>query len=552
MKKKIFLSVFALVASLTISAQFNTAEYLDINNVKARFMVHGDMFWDPSTGDAAYEFSKGSGKHSNFVSSIWIGGIDQSTNSLKVAAQTYRQSGNDYWPGPLDEFNGASIDSTTSANWAQIWKVNKSTIDSFRQLTTITLTNTPKSILRWPGRMNPHAVTPSNTILSIPNREMAPFIDINNDMVYNPLDGDYPNVKGDQMLFWVFNDKAGNKSSGSDAIGLEIHGTAYACKQKGLQNTTFVNLRVHNWSTSILDSTFVGIFNDADLGYAFDDYIGYDTTYSMGVTYNGDSFDESAAGYGNNLTQTGILFVRGPRIDNPQFPIPGSPQFIELPASSFSFFYNGTNSKTGSPIIANEFYNYLSGKWRDGSPIMAGCMPEATMGTPTNFVFPDDPSIANGISEKVCNRTPFDRKTLISSGPFMLIPGIVPSDITFAIVNTDTGVNNNNFNELRRLADSAYKYSEGCQSISWPVGLPAVTEGNLRVYPNPANSFFTIEDSEPKKKYIQLFNVNGQVVYKEESNSQRININTQQLPSGLYFLRIEKGKDQFSQHILIK
>ncbi|MEZ4830315.1 MAG: hypothetical protein R3C61_29120 [Bacteroidia bacterium] len=38
---------------------------------------------------------KGSNRHSMFASSLWIGGLDES-GQLRVAAQTYRQSGIDF------------------------------------------------------------------------------------------------------------------------------------------------------------------------------------------------------------------------------------------------------------------------------------------------------------------------------------------------------------------------------------------------------------------------------------------------------------------------
>ena len=58
------------------------------------------MWWD-LVGNAEYEVPKGSGKNSLFAGAIWIGGKDAAGN-LKVAAQTYRQSGSDFWPGPVD------------------------------------------------------------------------------------------------------------------------------------------------------------------------------------------------------------------------------------------------------------------------------------------------------------------------------------------------------------------------------------------------------------------------------------------------------------------
>src|SRR4051812_8024640 len=56
---------------------------LDINNVRARMMNGGDMWWDRGTGTAKYEVPKGSGKNSLFSGSVWVGGYDVEKN-LKV------------------------------------------------------------------------------------------------------------------------------------------------------------------------------------------------------------------------------------------------------------------------------------------------------------------------------------------------------------------------------------------------------------------------------------------------------------------------------------
>lgn len=73
-------------------------EYLDQNKVKARMHNGADHFWD-LRGEAGYEVPVGSGRHSAFASSMWIGGLDQ-TNTLHVAANTYRQTGIDFFAGP--------------------------------------------------------------------------------------------------------------------------------------------------------------------------------------------------------------------------------------------------------------------------------------------------------------------------------------------------------------------------------------------------------------------------------------------------------------------
>jgi len=454
MKKILFVLTFVAYTINSIGQSSTVIEYLDINNVRAAFLVQGDMFWEPDSGKAAYEFPKGSNIHSNFASALWIGGIERSTNTLKVAAQTYRNTGNDYWPGPLDELNGAFIDSLVSADWNQIWKVNRSTIDSFLLISTHTLGTTPKSILEWPGRNNPNCKTPSNNALTLPNRRMAPFFDVNNDNIYNALDGDYPAIRfSDQALFWVFNDNLGTKQSSSDPLKIEVHAMAYAFNCPALNNVTFLDYSIHNWSTSVFDSTYVGIWSDIDIGNAFDDFIGFDTSSQMGVVYNGDSFDEdyisqsySSKGYDSLLTQHGIIMTQGPRVDT------GIGPPLELGLSSCTYF-NNSNGRDGDPSNTQEHYNYLTGSWRDGSLFKAGCDPLNGSAAPYPFVFPNPP--LGPISELACGRAPGDRRIVLSSGPFELVPGIVPSRITFAFLNTDRGVDNSNFNALRIVADSA-------------------------------------------------------------------------------------------------
>ena len=553
MKKLIVTTLLIVCALISTDAQtFNTAEYLDINKVKARYMVHGDMFWNPDSNTAAYEFPKGSGIHSNFASGLWIGGVERSTNTLKVAVQRYRTNGNDYWPGPLDEFNGALIDSATAAHWAQIWKVNRSTIDSFKAITNHTLGNTPLSILHWPGRKNPHCKTPNNTSLNLPDREMAPYFDVNNDNIYNPLDGDYPVIMfSDQALFWVFNDMLNTKESGSGGMNLEIHAMAYAFNCPALNNVTFLDYTIHNWGTSIYDSTYVGIRCDLNLGYSFDNFFGYDTMARMGVVYNGDSFDEGIGatpnfppikGYDSMLTQHGVILVNGPRVDNPNYPATDPNPYLELEPSSFTYF-NHIQGRTGYPNNTQEFYNYLTGSWKDGSRFVAGCNPEALTGSPYPFVFPEDPSLVSGISEPVCNKISGDRRMILSSGPFKLIPGSVPSRITLAFLNTNRGSDNSNFNALRIVADSAR--SQGC--AYWPVSTSnVIVDNQIKVYPNPTSSFITVS-SEIAITKLEVFDLLGNKVIE----TKELLIDIRSLSNGLYILKghAEEGVKTFKVQV---
>ena len=101
---------------------------LDVNNIRAKILTGGDMWWDFIS--AKYEVPKGSGDYSIFSGSLWIGGLDAG-GQLKVAAQTYRQNGNDFWPGPLDTIN-VSTSSDQCQKYDQHFKIYLSDVERLK------------------------------------------------------------------------------------------------------------------------------------------------------------------------------------------------------------------------------------------------------------------------------------------------------------------------------------------------------------------------------------------------------------------------------------
>src|SRR5215217_1842805 len=213
-------------------------DYLDINNVKARINNGGDMWWDLNS-EAEYIVPKTGNVSAMYAGALWIGGVD-SGGVLHMAAQTYRQNGNDFFPGPIGS-NG-NVTQQTCSDFDRIWKVNKSTVDSF---VAGLFSSPPASIAQWPGRGN------SNLSFST-NQNLAPFIDVDGDLTYNPANGDYPAIPGDQALWFVFND-IGNAhtETGGLPLGIEVQVLAYAYKGEGtcLNTTTFYHYRIENKST---------------------------------------------------------------------------------------------------------------------------------------------------------------------------------------------------------------------------------------------------------------------------------------------------------------
>ena len=154
---------------------------LDIGNVRAKILMNGDM-WTDLIGNSQYEVPKNSHKYSLFAGALWIGGFDLGHN-LKLAAQTYRQSGSDFWPGPMDTSN-LTISSTVCAQYDRHWKVTKQEVMAFRDSFLAGTSITPSiNIQQWPG----NGIAFNNQA-----HHLAPFVDVNGDGIYNWLDGDYP------------------------------------------------------------------------------------------------------------------------------------------------------------------------------------------------------------------------------------------------------------------------------------------------------------------------------------------------------------------------
>jgi hypothetical protein len=421
-------------------APSSSAVELDANNVRCLLHNGGDYWWDLAS-NPRYEVPKypkdqaASARHSSFAGSLWIGGVDES-GQLRVAAQTYRQSGNDFWPGPLTS-DGASIDDVTCQKWDEHYKITKVEIDAFRSAFDLAVRNgTAFNPTAYPAVNNwPAFGEDANG-----NRlSLAPFVDVDGDITtYNPAGGDYPDIapcvgggSPDQAVWWVINDKGDvHTETGGEAIGVEIHVLAFAfATANAINDMTFYKYKVINKSTLKLNDTYMGQWVDSDIGNAFDDYVGCDTTRGLGFAYNGDPTDDGASGYGVNPPTLGLDFFQGPFGDDNQ----------RIPMTYFVYYENDFSLR-GNPEVSTHFYGYLRGFWKDGSRMVdnnKNGYPGTGAGPETNYMYPGDPGFCGGSgsgwSEESANNSPYDRRFVQSAGPFTLQPGAVNDIIVGAV-----------------------------------------------------------------------------------------------------------------------
>ena len=427
---------------------------LDINNVRTTILGGGDMWWD--LDNAKYEVPKNSGHHSMFTGALWIGGLDDQGN-LKVAAMTYRQDGNDFWPGPLDTSSDAYGTTTqqTCDSFNRHWSIYKDDVIQYRDyLDCLENVNCdieisfpsyeiPEPILSWPA-------TTQNQDGSIVY--LAPFSDINGDGEYTQ-GIDYPEYNldnnlscmnenmlfGHQSIWWVFNDN-GNVHTETDselAIGLEIQAQAFAFNTaNALNDMTFYSYKILNRSTSALNEAYFGQWVDPDIGNYQDDYVGCDVSLGLGYCYNGDAFDEGTAGYNYDSDEPppaiGVDFFRGPLADSDDGIDNDRDGTIDeadeqIIMSKF-VYYNNDFTEFGNPENATHYYGYLKGIWKNGQTMTYGGNGWDASNPECNFMFPGDSDLdfSPGIwTEQTAGNDPGDRRFLQSAGPFTLEPGSV-------------------------------------------------------------------------------------------------------------------------------
>jgi hypothetical protein len=430
---------------------------MEINNVRAALLSSGDVWWDLNQGvyvvpkippgSTAKEVS------SIYAGAVWLGGKDPSGN-LKVAAQSYRTaSRTDFWPGPLND-NTGQTNADNCDKWDKHFVVYRFEIDSMRNLyrkakeanpqdPQVDCSLIPENLKGWPAAGNTHFFEIHR--FTLPKRKkdfLAKFYDEDADGLYDPCKGDYPivEVEGcesitaipDQMVFWIYND-AGNthtQSSRSTPIQMEVQVQAFAYQTNDeLNDMTFQRYKLINYAKTDIEETYFAMWVDPDLGCHTDDYIGCDTSRNLMYVYNqdavdgtnGDRCDGEVPTYGSKVPILGVDYFRGPKNEFGK----------ELGMSSFTYYMNGgvCNPLPGmtDPSTAVEYYNLLTGKWKDGTPFSYGGNGYDPANTqPIRYAFVDSPNNPSGWS--MCLPTPQpcgDRRTIQATGPLKLKTGAI-------------------------------------------------------------------------------------------------------------------------------
>lgn len=500
-----------------IAAQYDTLfkqhEFIDIGNVRAPHSLHGNMWLD--TSYVGIDFPKGSNRHTASLGALWMSGY-VGIATLRTSAMTYGAQGTDYWPGPV---NGIAATPQqlydSSKKWARIWKINQTEINSFLATATHTVANTPASILEWPAKGNPYAKGNAGAALKI-DLDLAPFVDVNADGQYDPLAGDYPRMKGSQMLWWIINDAGPTHTvTNGTALKVETKVCAYAYKLgTTADNIIFYEYTVTNRSTATYTNFRLGMMADFDLGFAFDDMAGFDSSRRLGVIYN------HQPGSGTGTPQMAALAI---------MELPGDAYNAYSPAGSFVSYSNSNSSPAGDPQTAVEYDRFLRSQYRNGSTWRFG-----GSYIPHNETFGCDSNAMN------------DMRFVLASGNLSLAPSETKK-YGFAVMLADsTGeCPAMSFDKIHNETDTAYKLywnPVNGTPVGGTTGILGVQRTQLRMFPNPAHNLLYIEANSKDPGNVRIYDATGRCLEAGQTqSSNRYTIDVSKLPAGIYTIRFQSN-----------
>ncbi len=445
--------------------QGEAQEDMQINNVRARLLTGGDVWWNldegqyvvPRTANPADEVS------ALFAGGVWIGGVDKG-NNIKLAGVTYRNatSNYDWFPGPLDKEGLTELEQCN--DWDQFFTVGGADVlrhieayDQLEEGQELSIDSIPQNVLTWPGQGNPFFEDRYD--FKLPDQPLGSFWDEDGDTQYNPTQGDFPIIDirkceplnreeakelvADEMKFWIYNDNGNTQqlSRGGQPIQMEVQVQAFAyATNDEINDMTFYRYKLLNKASSDIFNCYFAMWVDPDLGCAFDDYIGVDTVRSMAYVYNSDAIDgdngeNCSSGqntYGSNVPLLGIDYFRGPRgakiflrnaltgeivydtsgapilVDPPQDPPTPADTLVEIGMSSFIYMENCSSGNPEPNTCDPEgndrnFYRYLRGLWLDGTPITYGGTGYNPSSTDTvSYVLTSDPNSTDPDAWSMC------------------------------------------------------------------------------------------------------------------------------------------------------
>jgi hypothetical protein len=582
--KKFYLPL--LISLSVLSAKTNAQTYafdtLDINNVRAVFNSTGISFSDDY--NSFYEVPKGSNNKTIGCHNLWVGGEDIH-GSLYLSGGVISSTGKDYYPGPLTADGMASTNTATMAQWNKVWKVSRQDVLYHMSHYGMAGYIMPNGIANWPA----HGDTTLHQ-----DYNLAPYYDMNSDGVYTPEHGDYPLIRGDEAIFFIFNDKGGNHcATGGTPFGIEVHAMAYSFNCPGdsaLNNTVFLHYKIINRATYWYSDVALGIYTDISIGYSQNDFIRSDIQRNSFYTYSSNNSDPVL---GNYFPAQATTILSGPLLDPDELDNPAYDSLNLLTCndavnglnfgdnvidnerygmSAFISFSNCGNPFFNEPTASGHYFGYLKNKWKDGRKLQYGGYGydyASPYGPECNFMYPGlsdpcnwgtmgvTPNGPQNWTEETAMNSPGDRQGLAIIRPVSIFASdYIDLDLAFiyGIDYSQPGVLDGWVTVLNQRIDSIRSYFKKDQ-IPCGGSITGISQNkynkddlNLTLYPNPAEDQVIVNfpDNITGNYTCLVYNMQGVICHSASvSAKSSVKLDVSKLNSGIYNLLLSNGSNSY-------
>jgi hypothetical protein len=465
--------------------------WFTINNLFNWYGNNGNSSYNIATGNSGLEFPKGSGNAPVYEDGVIWGGFHKGRVDPKVGGSAYRyglQAGTVTGYGGAGETERPPFDDPTLAKY-RVYKVRPDVTP------TTAFADVQSAMTAEANVINTYSTMTAQTLFNRYVQDWnewpakdglpAPYKDVDGNGVYDPTK-DIPGQPGaDQTLYYVANDLNASRTQNlyfSPPIGLEMHRTVWGYNLPGaLGNTIFASTMLVNKSGAPLDSAFLVMWSDPDLGESGDDFAGCDVDRSLGFIYNGKNVDNT---YGSAVPAAGYDFFQGPIVatgnqaDSAVFRLKYRKGYKNLGMTTFDFFINGSAIYTDPPQgVAGgdvQWYRLMNAAiTTTGAPFI-----NPITKTATKFCLDGDPLTGKGWLDGTYGLVPGDRRICLVTGPFTL----ANKDTQELVVATIVGLGGDRISSiavLKYYSDLAQSAYNTLFNISRPPPSPAITVGEL-------------------------------------------------------------------------
>ncbi len=421
-----------------------------------------------------------------------------------------------------------------------IWSMSLAEINHHRNNYFIPGYTMSSAIANWPGNGD---VT--NGVASI----LAPFKDLNENDLYEPMLGEYPVIRGEKAVLCIYNDEGAPGVHGmsleSEVMGVEVHAMFYQYSGNDYKDsTTYMSFKVFNRGIHDYDSLFFGLNIDIDLGYYNDDYAGCDSAQSLVYFYNGDNFDDNNVekGHGWNPPSVGVKCLNHELYSSVNF------------MSSYQIGHPYQES-----ILALHYFNQLNGFWSDGSQKVYGGLGfeseyhETTY--PTKLMYTGHPLDSNAWSMRADLQPFSDHRVLFNGPPVSMSSGDFQCFDYAVLYNRASGNHLENVAGLIDMCDQVQQDYEFDLTNDCILKL-GLTENDdapteVMIYPNPAMDYMVVKGLNKDFEKMEIFTQFGLKVHEEKLTDKNIQQVSLQLSPGLYLVHLTGSKGQVTKKVWV-